>query len=143
MLVSYLHKDELSRLWSGRNRTSNSTNFETSPDLSREFSLRAVQHNIDKLLVSRHRGDILPSRLHRGQLCGGKTSRICPSNNATMRRGKRWDMVNLTFTHTLQGGEFFFSFCKDEVGASKVGLHLSIPSFFAAHVTRQHVDAEK
>lgn len=47
--------------------TSNSANLETSTNLCRQFSLCSTQHNVQKLLLGRHRRDILPRRLHLGQ----------------------------------------------------------------------------
>ena len=50
--------------------TSNSRNLETCSDLSRQSSLSSAQDNVQELLRRRHRGDILPRRLHFGGIWG-------------------------------------------------------------------------
>jgi len=61
--------------------TSNSRNLETCSDLSRQSSLGSAQDNVQELLRRRHRGDILPRRLHFGGIwvlliCVARTDRI-------------------------------------------------------------------
>lgn len=50
--------------------TSDSRNLETCSDLSRQSSLSSAQDNVQELLRRRHRGDILPRRLHVGGIWG-------------------------------------------------------------------------
>ena len=50
--------------------TSDSRNLETCSDLSRQSSLSSAQDNVQELLRRRHRGDILPRRLHFGGIWG-------------------------------------------------------------------------
>jgi hypothetical protein len=49
-------------------QTSNSANLEASADLGGQFALGPAQHNVQKLLLSRDRGDVLPRGLHGGQI---------------------------------------------------------------------------
>lgn len=51
-------------------RTSNSADFEAGADLGGQLALGAAQHDVEELLLSRHRGDVLPRRLHLGLRTG-------------------------------------------------------------------------
>lgn len=47
--------------------TSNTADLKTGTNLRRQLALSPAQHNVQELLLSGHRGDILPSRLHDGR----------------------------------------------------------------------------
>lgn len=53
--------------WWRWRHTSNTADFETGANLGRQLSLRSAQYNIEELLLSRHRRDVLPGRLHLGR----------------------------------------------------------------------------
>jgi hypothetical protein len=57
--------------------TSNSRNLETGSDLGRQSPLSSAQDNVQELLRRRHRGDILPRRLHVGGVCCGMLGSCC------------------------------------------------------------------
>lgn len=46
--------------------TSNTADLESSTNLRGQLALGAAQHDVQKLLLSRNRGDILPRSLHLG-----------------------------------------------------------------------------
>jgi hypothetical protein len=48
-------------------RTSDSANLEAGTDLGGQFALGSAKHNVQELLLSRNRGDVLPRGLHGGQ----------------------------------------------------------------------------
>ena len=47
--------------------TSNTADLETGANLRRQLALSPAQNNVQELLLSRHRRDILPGRLHLGR----------------------------------------------------------------------------
>ena len=53
-------------------RTSNSADLEASTDLRGQLALGSAQHNVQELLLSGNRGDVLPGRLH-----GGRSGDVC------------------------------------------------------------------
>jgi hypothetical protein len=50
-----------------KSQTSNTADLETGANLRWQLALGPAQNNIQKLLLSRHRGDVLPGRLHLGR----------------------------------------------------------------------------